>query len=242
MARRTGYSRTYLGNVETGVRRVTVDLIRAYERAIGDDVDRRGLFRVAASAALTAAVPDVAIDVARSIAAERSRLLETVQTSHDVDRTISALISRDQASIAALSKWLRKGPPVLRVNSAGILAKLGSPTLDNHVITALRADAEARTLYLQAVVSRALAVPWSDASRLVTTGQSLPEYVDLLATEVCNTYDSGARWCATVLLARTRPGARAQVDDALRCALQSETSVENLRAIAGALAGLDPSR
>jgi hypothetical protein len=221
---------------------VTIDLIRAYERAIGDDVDRRGLFRVAASAALTAAVPDVAIDVARSIAAERSRLLETVQTSHDVDRTIGALIARDQPSIAALSRWLRKGPPVLRVNSAGILAKLGSPNLDNHVITALRADTEARTLYLQAVASRVLAVPWNEAGRLVITGQSLPEYVDQLAAEVRNTYDAGARWCATVLLARTRPEAPAQVDEALRYALQSETSVENLRAIAGTLAGLDPTR
>ena len=32
MAKRTGYSRSYLGNVETGERQVTPELIRAYEQ------------------------------------------------------------------------------------------------------------------------------------------------------------------------------------------------------------------
>lgn len=36
MAKRTGYSRSYLGNVETGERQVTPDVVRAYERVLGE--------------------------------------------------------------------------------------------------------------------------------------------------------------------------------------------------------------
>ncbi len=43
MASRTGYSRSYLGNVETGERAATLDVIKAYERALGDSVNRRQL-------------------------------------------------------------------------------------------------------------------------------------------------------------------------------------------------------
>jgi hypothetical protein len=59
-------------------------------------------------------------------------------------------------------------------------------------------------------------------------------------TEVRNPYDSGARWCSVVMLARTRPEDPATVGDALANALRQETSRENLRAIGLALAGADP--
>jgi predicted DNA-binding protein with PD1-like motif len=36
LAKRAGYSRSYLGNVETGVRPATPAVIRAYERAVGE--------------------------------------------------------------------------------------------------------------------------------------------------------------------------------------------------------------
>jgi transcriptional regulator with XRE-family HTH domain len=43
MASRTYFSKGYLGNVECGKRRVTPELVQAYGRALGDDVDRRSL-------------------------------------------------------------------------------------------------------------------------------------------------------------------------------------------------------
>ncbi|WP_018347420.1 helix-turn-helix transcriptional regulator [Longispora albida] len=43
MARRAGYSRSHLGNVETGAKRVTTDVVLAYERVLGDVLDRRGV-------------------------------------------------------------------------------------------------------------------------------------------------------------------------------------------------------
>jgi transcriptional regulator with XRE-family HTH domain len=82
MAERTGYSRSYLGNAETGLRNVTPGLIRAYERVLGEDLKRRTLLVGAVS---TFVLPDVAVDIARDVSVERSRLLATVQTSHEVD-------------------------------------------------------------------------------------------------------------------------------------------------------------
>jgi transcriptional regulator with XRE-family HTH domain len=94
MAVRTGYSKPYLSNVECGRRRVTPSIIRAYERVLGGNVDRRELFKAAAATAITAALPDIAVDVVRDIQAERAQLLSSVQTTHATDRVIGQLIAR----------------------------------------------------------------------------------------------------------------------------------------------------
>jgi hypothetical protein len=245
MARRTGYSRSYLGNAETGARQVTPGLIRAYERVLGDNVNRRELLVGAVSAfvaASAASVPDIAADIAADAAVERNKLLVTVQTSHEVDKIIAGLISKDTPSLASLAKWARRGSPVLRVNAAGILAKVGSPALDDEVVQVLKADQEARDLYLTAVVARVLGMPWDDAGRLATSAQPLAEdgYLQAFAEELTNRADSGARWCSVVMLSRTRAEAPQEVTGALTRALQIESSRENLRALGCALAGLDP--
>lgn len=246
MATRTGYAKSYLSNVEHGRRRVTPAMIRAYERVLGGDVQRRQLFIAAAATAVTAALPDalpdVAADVVRDITAERADLLSRVQTSHATDRTIGQLVARDQPCVASLTRWARKGSPVLRVNSVGILAKLRAPTIDDQVIASLRADDEARLLYLTAVNARVLGLPWDDASELAASGRGLaePDQVERFAAEALNVHDSGARWCCVLMLGRTRHDAPAAVEHALRAALRAETSTEVLRSIAGTLAGLDP--
>jgi transcriptional regulator with XRE-family HTH domain len=139
MARRTGYSRSYLGNVETGTRQVTPGLIRAYERVLGDDLKRRELLVGAVSSFLVGAAPDVASDIAHDVSNESYKLLATVQTSHEIDKTIASMVTGDTPSLASLTKWTRRGSPVLRVNATGILAKIGSPTVDNDVVRTLRA-------------------------------------------------------------------------------------------------------
>lgn len=248
MSSRTGYSDGYLGNVENGVRNATLKLIRAYEQVLGEDVNRRSLLAGLAAGAAATAIPamsiddGLAVDVFRDIAAERSRLLSTAQTSHATDRAISSLVARDLSSVGSLSKWARRGTPVLRVNSLGILAKVGSPDLDNDVIAALKADEESRQLYLTAVCARVARLPWDDAAYLAqqNTPLSEQEWFEAFTTEVCNPNDSGARWCSLLLLARTRPDAPATVDAALMQALKAEPSREILRAIGGTLAGIDP--
>src|SRR4051812_47568164 len=105
MASRTGYSDGYLGNVENGVRNVTPKIIRAYEQVLS--LDRRALLIGIASTAAAAAMPDVAVDVFRDIAAERVGLLSSVQTSHSTDKAIGALVARDTPAVASLIKWSR---------------------------------------------------------------------------------------------------------------------------------------
>lgn len=110
------------------MRNPTPSLIRAYERVLGDDVNRRSLLVGLVTGVAATASPDIAVDVYQGITTERSKLLASVQTSHEVDKTIGSLVARDTPCIGSLTKWVRKGLPVLRVNSAGILAKVGSPT------------------------------------------------------------------------------------------------------------------
>lgn len=60
MASRTHFSKSHLSNVENGHRAVTPDVVLAYERALGEDVDRRGLLAgVAASVVAPAAVNEL---------------------------------------------------------------------------------------------------------------------------------------------------------------------------------------
>lgn len=112
--------------------------------------------------------------------------------------------------------------------------------MDNDVVQVLKVDREARELYLTAVISRVLRMPWDDAGILATSGQPLGQYVDSFASEIRNPCDSAARWCSVVLLSRTRAENTHAVNGALSAVLKTETSRENLRAIACALAGLDP--
>jgi hypothetical protein len=203
-------------------------------------LDRRQLLIGAVSALVAADVPDEAADIAAAVRAERYHVLASAQTSHEVDKTIAALVAQDTPSVAALTKWARSGKPVLRVNASGILAKIGSPMLDAQVARRLAADGEARELYLTAVVARVLAMPWDDATGVARGEPVLPNQLTALAAEVTNAADAGARWCSIALLARARDESRGIVDGALMGALKTEQSGEHLRAIGYALAGHDP--
>jgi hypothetical protein len=205
-------------------------------------VHRRSMLVGMASAVVGAALPDVAVDVVRDIAAERSRLLSTVQTSHEVDKVIGWLVPKDMPSVGSLLKWMRNGPAVLRVNAAGILAKVGNTATDNDVVQVLKSDRESRQLYLTAVINRVLGLPWDSAGHLASSGQPLSDsaQVESFAAEIRNPYDSGARLCGVLMLARTQAEFPHAVNVALRDAVRTETSRENLRAIGCALGGIDP--
>jgi transcriptional regulator with XRE-family HTH domain len=241
MANRCGYSRSYLGNVETGVRAVTPDLTRAYERVLGEDLKRRQLLLGSISALAASSAPDAAVSIASDVRAGRNGLLTGIQTTHSTDKAVASLVSQDSGSVMSLVKWAGSGNSLLRVNAAGILAKMKSPTLDNEAVTVLRTSGEVRELYLTTVASRVLSLPWDDAASLAASGEHLPsaEAVQALSAELGNPADAGARWCSAVYLARTRDHDPA-VTDALVGALRTEPSREVLRTIGSALAGIDP--
>jgi len=183
----------------------------------------------------------------------KSDLLATAQTSHDTDQVIRRFVLHQDSSVVELKNWMRAGStPILRVNSAGILAKIGMPEISDEVITALRQDRDMRHLYLTAVASRVLGMPRDAAGQFVATGATidraatgLPEdrVADLavrLSQEVQHSQDGAARWCSVMLLSHIRQHVPATVTSALQEALRSEPSRENLRAIGTALANADP--
>jgi hypothetical protein len=145
-----------------------------------------------------------------SIARDDSGLLTTVQTSHATDWEISQYVRRDGAASACLAVWMRDGTsPVLRVNAAGILAKLRVPSVTSGVVASLRDDDESRQLYLTAVANRVLRLPSDRASERVSIVKPnrrqraswlTDDQASLLATEARDGRDGAARWCSTVLL------------------------------------------
>jgi DNA-binding XRE family transcriptional regulator len=240
MAKRIGYSRGYIGNVETGVRAVTPDVIRKYECVLGEDLKRRQLLLGAVSALAAGAAPDTAAAIANDINGGRMGMLTDVQTAHATDRAVASLVARNFPSIASLAKWSRSGKALLRVNAAGILAKVGSPTIDNEAVSVLQADGEARELYLTAVLHRVLGLGWDAAASLAASCSPLsPDQLQPLKGELSNPDDSGARYCSVLLLSRNQRS-EPRVTEMLLSALRSEVCRENVRAIGAALAGVNP--
>lgn len=186
--------------------------------------------------------PDAATRLGRqifaSLVAGDSRLLAATQTTHATDLVIGGYVSRHQASRRLLHRWMTQpATPVLQVNAAGVLAKLDDPDTIDEVIGALRGNTRVRGLYLTAVASRVLRLPWGQAGMLAgaaeRTDVQLPEqHQNALLAELDNPRDGAARWCALTLLGHNAARSR----DLLLSRLRVEQSRETLRALGGALA------
>ncbi len=188
------------------------------------------------------------------IATGDSALFATAQTSHETDMIIREFVARDDASAASLTGWMNRAPnAVLRVNAAGVLAKIGSTGVTDNVVRTLKSHADTRQLYLTAVASRVLEMPWDHAARLATVVErgpaQLPELLSLdqagyaaskLAAELHNPRDGAARWCAVVLMDQLRSASPDIASAAFHAALRTESGTETLRAIGAALAGDNP--
>jgi transcriptional regulator with XRE-family HTH domain len=204
MAIRTHYSKPYLSMVETGKRRATADVVKAYERVLGigqlgDDVNRRDSFKVAG---LVAANIKIAAELAASIAGNDPGPLAAVQTAHGTDLAIATLA--DRGTVACLRRWLDDGDnPVLRVNAAGILAKVPGQAEASCVTAALGRDPDVRHRYMTAVVARVCGLDWSVAAQLAENPAAFPQPVlvaQRFAREAVSDRDAGARWCAAAML------------------------------------------
>jgi hypothetical protein len=209
MAARTHYTKPYLSLVETGKRSATVDVVSAYERVLGighlgDNVNRRDFLSVTGLAIANAKVVN---ELAASVASNDPGPLTTVQTTNQVDRALAAYV--DQATIKHLRRWLDDGDDsVLRVNAAGILAKIPGQLEATRVVTALNHDVEMRDRYMTAVVSRICGLDWPTAASMVREPSSFPHPVlaaGRLAHEAVEAQDVGARWCSAAMLQGLSP-------------------------------------
>ncbi len=171
---------------------------------LGDDVERREFFKVAG---LVAANAKVASDLTASLAGNDAAPLATVQTTHGTDLAIASLA--DRATVANLRRWLDEGDdPVLRVNAAGILAKVPGQFEASRVATALGRDADVRSRYMTAVVARVCGLEWSMARQLAEQPARFPQPIlaaQRFAHEAVNDRDAGARWCSAAMLQALSP-------------------------------------
>ena len=155
-----------------------------------------------------------------SVASGDSGPLTLIQTSHETDLTIAGLAARDMGSIRHLTHWMDSGQSdILRVNSAGILAKSRNMDYADSVALTLRRDEAVRERYITAFTARV----GRDAKSLIS--------------ELRNMQDSGARWCAAFVLGTSEPQS---ARDHLVHALRHEPSRENLRTIGLLLNGANP--
>ena len=209
MAARTHYTKPYLSLVETGKRSATVEIVSAYERVLGighlgDDVNRRDFLSVTGLALANA---KVVTELAASVAGNDPGPLATVQTTNRVDRALAAYV--DQATVRHLRRWLDDGDDsVLRVNAAGILAKIPGRVEASRVVTALNHDVEMRDRYMTAVVARVCGLDWSTSTRMIREPSSFPHPVlaaSRLAQEAVEAHDVGARWCSAAMLQALSP-------------------------------------
>lgn len=194
----------------------------------------------------------VAQRVFADIAAGESKVLTTAQTTYSIDLIIQKFVLRHQPSVDFLNEWMSKGAnAVLRVNSAGILAKLGEPTVVETVVTNLKTDRDSRQLYLTAVSSRVLALEWTQAAQFATRIERTSSDVQYdftaaqlaaLTRELTNPRDGGARWCSAIFLDHFQDSGSEMVRTALHNALQTEPCRENLRVMGTVLAGKNPLR
>lgn len=167
-------------------------------------VDRRNFLSLAA---LTALHGGLAGELYASLASGDAGPLASVQTSHGVDLVLASLI--EPPSRRRLTSWAQDGgDPVLRVNAAGVLAKLPAQDSSRVVAAVLNQDAEVRDRYLTAVIARVFKLDWLAAQQLAadpSTFRSPNEAARILATEALNPRDAGARWCAASLLRDLSP-------------------------------------
>jgi transcriptional regulator with XRE-family HTH domain len=201
-------------------------------------VKRRTLLLGATAALLASPAGEVGGKITQSIASGDSGPLADVQTTHQTDCAISHLVAMDRASLMHLRRWSDDGDTVfLRVNAAGILAKTKQEDASDQAALVLGRDADVRQLYLTAVTHRVLGISWQAAGHY-DPRQATERELAALRQELENPNDSGARWCAAVLLAQTTPSV--PTVHALSTALRREPSRETLRTIGMALTGETP--
>lgn len=175
-----------------------------YEASVSR-VDRRDFMRLTA---LTATHGGLASEMVSSIAASDSGPLTTRQTTHGTDLVIASLA--DAACLNKLRRWMEgDSDAVLRVNAAGILAKVPGQDHATDVCRVLANDHDARHLYTTAVTARICGLGWEAARRLAADPLSMPTKATFLASrfadEVTNPRDAAARWCSAVMLRDISP-------------------------------------
>jgi transcriptional regulator with XRE-family HTH domain len=193
----------------------------------------------------------IAQTLSADILLKESTRFALVQTSHATDRILGRFIASERQYEATLQRWMTDSPdPILRVNSAGVLAKTQESDVSEAALGQLGKDVEIRQRYTTAVASRVLGVDWGSAERRAqlvgstSLWRDLPstkalETIRVLTRELSSSADAGARWCSAVLLSSFRDDYPGEIRDTFHEVLPTESSREVLRVVSRSLAGKD---
>jgi len=193
----------------------------------------------------------IAQTLSADIILKESTRFALVQTSHTTDKILGRFIASGRQHEATLQRWMTDSPdPVLRVNSAGVLAKIQASDVSEAALQQLGKDENIRLRYATAVASRVLKIDWPSAERRTQLMGSSSLWGDVspttalktiraLTRELSSSTDAGARWCSAVLLSSFREEYSGEIRDTFHDVLLAEDSKEVLRVVSRSLAGKD---
>lgn len=207
MARLIGFSKSHIGNVETGRRAISPEIIAAYEKVlgpIGDDMwRRRNITHPHVMRDKSASLMGLVAQVNQG---EPGRLVDT-PTSLAADELIA--VKADERGAANLREWMREGQTAtLRVNSLSVLARRSDPRDTAAIVEVLERDERVRELSLASSISRLMQWDWKTCRTVAHDVSKAPDPVRLakrLAKDVVDTKHAEARWCAAHLLRDLAP-------------------------------------
>ncbi|OZM71430.1 transcriptional regulator [Amycolatopsis antarctica] len=204
LAKETAYSAGYLGQVETGVRPATPDVIAAYESVLGGGMRRRDITHPK----LRKIENDEHLDeIRRAVESGDPSIFADGPTSSTIDAAVAPIIS--EAGVEHFRRWAKDGKTsTLRANAVSIVGFL--PGRDNAELVAeiLTDDDRVRRLCLASEVSRLMQWDWETSLRVAEDPVTAPDPGKLagkLSKEAIDPKDSESRWCAGWLLQRLAP-------------------------------------
>lgn len=228
LAARSHFSKSHLSNVEAGRRAATADVLSAYERL---GLDRRAFLAV--SAALT-------LDMLATVAGGDEAWLSRGIAPYDFSLSLADLATKDRGTKARLVRWLHDGSTsLLRGNAQGTLFKTRRPELIELAETSMAHDEETRRRCLRCFTRLTFGLPWPEAAAYTAAAAPAGE-IRALVRLLHDARDASNRWCAAVYLGEASEGGSEVARSALRSALRTESSRENVRAIGLSLMGEKP--
>lgn len=204
MAELTHFSKSYLGQVETGTRAVTPEVLEAYGRALGAAMWRREithprLVRVKGTQRL--------VELVRSVQSGRPDAFGEKPTAHATDIAVGTRMDPD--GVRQFRKWMTEGETAtLRTNSLSVIATVPGRENAELVIDVLENDPRG-----PAVVPGVGGVPpdsvdWQTALRVADDIASHPDPEKLARTaakEAVDPKDTESRWCGACVLRHLAP-------------------------------------
>lgn len=203
MAELTHFSKPYLGHVETGVRAATVDVVAAYEQALGVDMRRKDITHPG-----VLQVKGVRLRALKnSVESGEPDVFTLHPTARATDVAVASRLSPDGAG--HLRRWMTEGATsTLRTNALSIVAKLPGRANAELVVQVLEDDEKVRRLCLASDISRLSQVDWQTALRLADDLPAVPKPKRLAAKaakEAVDPKDTESRWSGAYMLLRLAP-------------------------------------